>query len=251
MTRGLRRVLGAVPVLLLLGASNAGAAATLPPLSAVVVANVGPGYGVVSQGPVDPNQFVSSSPDPAAAAGALKSLAGSIDTYQRVWQDAAMDNEVQDLVVRFSSTNSAQAFLAAVQHSLSAGEILSSAPLPEIPGAVRTTYFGTTTHAGVGQAITMRTGTYVVVLSTFSAAAANAAPITESDAVTIARAQHTSADKAGARPRPLTRPASHSAVGPGIVAAGILAAALLVVWTRRRMLEHTVGASPQPPVRTS
>jgi hypothetical protein len=252
MTRRLRRVLGAVPLAFLLIAPSVATAATLPKLSAVVIANVGSGYAVISQGPVDPNQFVSSSPDPAAAAGALKSLAGSIDTYQRVWQDADMHNEVQDLVVRFSSTSSAQSFVAAVQHSLSAGEIVSSAPLPEIPGAVRATYFGTTTHAGVGQAIALRTGTYVVVLSTFSTTAANAQPINESDAITLARAQRTAAGQAGVRPGARSpRHASRSALGPGIIAAGVLATVLLVVWSRRRLSEQTVPGSPQPPVRTS
>jgi hypothetical protein len=251
MTRRLRRALGAVPVAVLLLAPSIGAAATTPRLSAVVIANSGAGYAMVSQGPVDPNQFVSSSPDPAAAAGALKTLAGSIDTYQRVWQDASMHNEVQDLVVRFRSNTSAQSFLAAVQHSLSIGEVVGTAPVPAIPGALRTSYFGTTTHAGVGQAITMRTGPYVVLLSTFSTSAGNSQPITEADAVTIARAQHIAIVRA-ARPVQGAQPhGTSSNLGAGIVAAVVLALALLAVWLRRRSLERRIPARPQRPVETS
>ena len=67
---------------------------------------------------------------------------------------------------------------------------MSSGPLPAIPGARRTTYFASTTQAGVGQAITMRAGIYVDLLSFFSAASANAQPITPADAEQVARAQH-------------------------------------------------------------
>ena len=62
-------------------------------------------------------------------------------------------------------------------------------PVAGVPGAHRTTYFASTTQAGVGQAITLRAGVYVTLLSFFSAASGNAEPITQADAVRIARAQ--------------------------------------------------------------
>ena len=65
-------------------------------------------------------------------------------------------------------------FLQAAQHSLETGEIVSSDPLPSIPGARRVTYFAATNQDGVGEAITMRAGVYVDLLSIFSAATGNA-----------------------------------------------------------------------------
>jgi hypothetical protein len=159
-------------------------------LATIVLADVGPGYDVVQQGPLDAAQFASSAPDPSAAAAALRAHAGSVHTYERVWTDAGRQNEVQDLVVALGSSNAAVAFLRGAQRSIAAGKIVSSGPVTGIPGAVRTTYFASTTQVGVGQAITMRSGAYVVVLSMFSASAGNPQPITEADALTIAGAQH-------------------------------------------------------------
>ena len=160
-----------------------------PPLDTVVVPDLGPGYSVTTEGPLDASQFASDSPDPAAATMALATLAKTISTYERVWRTSGGANEVQDLLVRFPSAVGAQVFEQAARHSLDSGEIVSSGPLPGVPGAHRTTYFASTSQAGVGQAITMRAGIYVDLLSFFSAAAANAAPITPGEAVRVARDQ--------------------------------------------------------------
>jgi hypothetical protein len=219
-------------------------------LSDVVLANIGPGYTVVSQGPLNRGEFASSSPDPSAAAAALNSLAKSIDTYQRVWQDGSTRNQVQDLVVHFSSTQAAQAFLTAARHSLTKADIVSSNPLPEIRGATRTTYFATTTQVGVGQTITMRSGPYVVLLSTFSADAANPQAITESDAASIAVAQHKAVDTANSHARTAApnRPPRSSFGSVGLVVAIVIVASLLF-WVRRRMSEVSDMSQPPGPKR--
>ena len=156
----------------------------------MVIPTVAPGYTVTSQGPLDASQFASDAPDPSAAAGALSTLGESISTYERVWQADGGRNQVQDLLVRFPDPVRAQVFLQAAQHSLETGEIVSSDPLPSIPGARRVTYFAATNHDGVGQAITMRAGVYVDLLSLFSAAAGNAHPISPANAERLAEAQH-------------------------------------------------------------
>jgi hypothetical protein len=158
-------------------------------LDQIVLPSLGAGYAVTSQGPLDASAFAASSPDPTAAAGALTTLAQQIESYQRTWQDAAGTNEVQDLLVRFTTTAGAEAFLRAAQHSLDSGEIVSAGPLPGVPGARRTTYFASTSQAGIGQAITMRAGVYVALLSFFSGATGNRQPITPSAAERVAKAQ--------------------------------------------------------------
>jgi len=200
------------------------ASTTAPALDTVVIPDLGPGYSVTTEGPLDASQFASSSPDPAAATAALATLAKTISTYERVWSTSGGTNEVQDLLVRFPSPVGAQVFQQAAQHSLDAGEIVSSGPLPGVPGAHRTTYFASTTQAGVGQAITMRAGVYVDLLSCFSAAAGNPQPITPADAVRVARAQHSAmaAAPGGSASLPPTTSAN------GLSARSILVAALVV-----------------------
>ena len=142
---------------------------------------------MTSQGPLNASQFASDAPNPSAAAGALSTLGKSISTYERVWQGDGGLNQVQDLLVRFPNGVGAQVFLLAAQHSLETGEIVSSDPLPSIPGARRVTYFAATNQDGVGEAITMRAGVYVDLLSVFSAASGNAHPISPADAERLAR----------------------------------------------------------------
>jgi len=213
------------------------ASTTAPALDTVVIPDLGPGYSVTTEGPLDASQFASSSPDPAAATTALASLAKTISTYERVWSTAGGSNEVQDLLVRFPSAGAAQVFQRAAQHSLDSGEIVSSGPLPGVPGAHRTTYFASTTQTGVGQAITMRAGAYVDLLSFFSAAAGNAGPITPADAVRVARAQQTAmaaAPGGSAPPAPTTRSVSLGSIGVAALVVAVLAAAMAAPLLIRR-----------------
>ena len=107
-----------------------------------------------------------------------------------MWQADGGLNQVQDLLVRFPDAAGAQVFLRAAQHSLESGEIVSSDALASIPGARRVTYFAATNQDGVGEAITMRAGIYVDLLSFFSAASGNAQPISPANAEKVAQAQY-------------------------------------------------------------
>lgn len=180
--------------MLCLAAPASAGAATIPqPLSSVMLASLGPGYTVVSQGPLSASDFATSSPNPAAASTALGELSASqtISTYERVWHDASGDNQVQILLVRFVAVPAAQAYFSSVRQALKSGEIVSSGPMPGVKGAFRTTYFATTsTQVGVGQAVTAEVGTTVATLSFFSSnAASDVQPITVSGARSITQLQ--------------------------------------------------------------
>jgi hypothetical protein len=218
------------------GSAGEASAPRPPALGTVVLGAIGFGYTVTTQGPLDASQFPTGSPSASAATGALSTLGNTVETYQRSWQDAAGVNQVQDLVVRFRSGAAAGAFVGAARRAIAHGEIVSSGPLPSIPGAQRTTYFASTNQAGVGQTITMRRGNDAAVLSFVSAASGNPAPITRASAERVAKAQYT-AMAAG--------PATVKARGGGVSAAdvawpvlgvAVLAAALAIplVWRRRR-----------------
>ena len=241
-------ILGALVACTVLGLPGSAAVAPSPALSSVVIRDLGPGYSVASEGPLDASGFASDSPDPAAASGALATLAKTIGTYERVWKDRSGFNEVQDLLVRFPSVVGAQVFLQAAEHSLETGEIVSSGSLPDVPGARRTTYFASTTQAGVGQAITMRAGVYVDLLSFFSAASANAQPITPADGVVVARAQHAAmvaapGGTAGTPSAGAGTSLTAGSIGLAAVAVAVIAAAVATpAFLRRRHAHAERGA---------
>jgi hypothetical protein len=245
-------VLAACGLLLLMaGAAPAAAAAgSGGSLSAVVIPNLGPGYTVSSQGPPNLGQFASNAPDPAAAEGALSTLAKSISTYERVWQGDGGLNQVQDLLVRFPNAVGAQVFLRAAQHSLESGEIVSSDPLGSIPGARRVTYFAATDKDGVGEAITMQAGIYVDLLSAFSAASGNAQPISPADDERVAEAQHAAMVAAPGGTATATeatsakKGVSAGTIGLAVLVVAVLAAALVTPAVLRR--RHAVGAPTGP-----
>ena len=142
---------------------------------------------------------------------------------------------MQDVVIRFTSTTAARSFLATTRRSLAAAEIVASASLPQVPGATRTTYFASTDQVGTGQAITLRDGDYVMVLSTFSAGSANAQPISETDAITMARAQRVAVARAVAAQGDGDR--ASGPIGWSIAAGFVVvfgAAVCLLAWRRRR-----------------
>ena len=217
-----------------------------PSLGTVVIPDLGPGYSVTTEGPLDASQFASNSPDPAAATTALATLAKTISTYERVWSASGGANEVEDLLVRFPTVIGAQVFQGAAQHSLDSGEIVSSGPLPGVPGAHSTTYFASTTQAGVGEAITMRAGVYVDLLSFFSAAASNPQPITPADAVRVARTQRAAMVAApggtAQAPAGTTRTFSPGSVFLAAVAVAVVALAVATpALLRRRRSRRPAG----------
>jgi hypothetical protein len=222
---------------------NAGAASTPrpPALGTVVLPAIGFGYTVTSQGPLDASQFPTGSPSASAATGALSTLGKTIETYQRSWQDAAAVNQVQVLVVRFPTGAAAGAFVGAARRAIAHGEIVSSGPLPSIPGAQRTTYFASTHQAGVGQTITMRRGHYAAVLSFVSAVSANPAPITRASAERVAEAQYTAMAAVADQGRAKAPDGGVSAadVGWSVLGAAVLAAAVATPLVRRRRRKHS------------
>jgi hypothetical protein len=224
-------------------------------LGTIVIPNLGPGYIISSQGPLNPSQFASDSPDPSAAAGALSTLAKTITTYERVWQANGGLNQVQNLLVKFPSAQGAQVFLSAAQKSLESGEIVSKGPLATIPGARLVTYFAATNEDGVGEAITMRSGVYVALLSFFAAAAGNPQPITPSDAERVAQTQYTAmaAAPGGKNAAPATAPvktgtpvtaaapapaAKGSSTGPAILLAVVVVLVLAAAVTTPLLLRR-------------
>jgi hypothetical protein len=238
-------MVAAVVVVGLVTVSWAGAGASPavrpPALRAVVLADIGFGYSVTSQGPLDASQFPTGSPSAAAAAGALSTLGSSINSYERSWQDANGVNRVQDLVVRFPTDARASAFLGAARRALAKAEIVSSGPLPSIPGAQRTTYFASTEDAGVGQTVTLRVGILAAVLSYFSGASGNPAPITRASATRVASAQYAAmvaAEGTGAEVAPAPRHGVSAAdVALAVLAVAVLGAAVTTPLLLRRRHE--------------
>jgi hypothetical protein len=220
-----------------------GSTTSTAPLEKVVIPNPGAGYTVISQGPHNPVPFAADAPDPSAAAGALATLASTISTYERVWQADGTANQVQDLLIRFEGAAGAQMFLRAAQHSLESGEIVSSDTVSSIPGARRVTYFAATDQDGVGEAVTMRAGEYVDLLSFFSAAWSRARPISPADAERVARAQYAAMVQVPGgtnRGGPAARSTKSVSAGTVVVAVLVVAVLALAVATpallRRRRL---------------
>lgn len=241
-------------LLLPAGIAVTAAAAThaAPSLGTVVIANPGPGYTLTSEGPLNPSEFASRSPDPAAATAAFATLAQNLATYERAWGDDGGANQVQDVLVRFPSVAGAQLFLQAAQHALESGEIVSAGPLAPIPGARRTVYFASTVQGGVGEAVAMRAGSYVDLLSFFSAAGRAARPISPAGALRVAQAQHAAIVAApggtvatvatpggGAKKR-----ASFAALGWAALAVAVLAVAVATPAILRRHRARTGPAGP-------
>lgn len=218
-----------------------------PPLGSLVIPEIGFGYTVTSQGPLDASRFPAGSPSASAAAGALQALGSTIETYQRSWQDATGVNQVQDLLVRFSTAAGARTFVGAARRALARSEIVSSRPLPSVPGGQRTTYFGSTNQPGVGQTVTIRLGDYANVLSFFSGASGNPAPITAASAELVAKAQFAAVVRAAG-----TKTAEASGgglsgadVGWTVVAVVVLAAAVTTPLVLRRRSRSFGGRTPE------
>ena len=251
--------LALVSPLAMVGSADKAAAATAPSLAEVVIARVGPGYTVTSQGSLDPSSFASSAPDPSVALVALSTLSSSVTTYERTWQAGGGANWVDDLLVRFPDEHRAQVFSQAAQHALTSGEIVDSTPLVSIPDARRVTYIAATNEKGVGEAITMRAGVGVDLLPIFSAASGDARPMAPAMVEHVARAQYAAMAQApGGTPARSsvhtdTKGISAGTLGVAVVAVAVLAVAVATPALLRRQHEALVAASsssgsgPPPP----
>ena len=119
-------------------------------LDTVVVSNVGQGFSVTSEGSLDPSALASVYPDPAAVTRALSGVAGVVGTYQRSWRTSTSADQVQDLVLRFSSAHAAAAFLRTAPGALATGPIVGTSHVAAVPGARRLAWFGSDGPAGAG-----------------------------------------------------------------------------------------------------
>jgi hypothetical protein len=239
--------LALVGVLVLVGAGPglaSGATHRTEPLDQVVLSSVGADYTVTSQGSVDASSFAASSQGQGAAGRALSELSHQVASYRRSWQSKGGTNEVQDLLVRFPTAASATAFVGAVRHSLDSAEIISEGPLAAVPRAQRTTYYSTSSDAGVGQAVTMQAGEYVDVLSFFSGTVGNLGPINAATVDRVAAAQWASMVTApGAREAVTT--AKPGTSGSGVVWAVIAVAVLTAAVLTPLVLRRRSGAEPE------
>jgi len=237
---------------LCLAAPAAGAATSAPvsqPLSSVVLSSLGPGYTVLSQGPLKASSFATSAPNPSAASTALGELSAhrTISTYERLWRDAAGNNEVQILLVRFVGLPAARAYFSSVRQALKSGEIVSSGSMPGVKGAFRTTYFATLgSTVGVGQAVSVEVGTTIATLSFFSSnASSDMNPVTVSGARSITERQLAALK---VTPAPMPKTEQHSTatdpdfywiLGSSLGGLLVIAGALMVVVGRRKSKADT------------
>ena len=123
--------------------------------------------------------------------GALSTLAKTISTYERVWQaDGGLEpgaGPPGPLPLRGGGPG-VPAGGAALARRRRDRELGPAAVHPRGPPGRPTSRRPTRT--GVGEAITMRAGVYVDLLSFFSAASGNAQPITPANAERVAQAQY-------------------------------------------------------------
>jgi hypothetical protein len=231
-------------------AEQAGAA---PTLGAVVLRSLAPGYTVTSQGPPDMSRVASDAPDPSAAAAALATVGDSASTYVRVWHAGGGRDEAQDLLVRFPDPARARVFVQVAQDSLDSGEIVSSDPLPSISGGRRVAYVAATSRGGLGEAITMRAGVYVDLLSFFSTATGGAHLVSPANGDRLAEAQYAAMTRASGGTATTTpsaggkKGASAGTIGLAVVAVLVVAAAVATpgLLRRRRLLQE--AGAPSPP----
>ena len=210
-------------------------------LDTVVVSNVGQGFSVTSEGSLDPSALASVYPDPAAVTRALSGVAGVVGTYQRSWRTSTSADQVQDLVLRFSSAHAAAAFLRTAQGALATGPIVGTSHVAAVPGARRVAWFGSDgpAGAGVGEAFSLRAGVYVALLSFFSASTDNPRPIAPTNADLIMLAQYVAMEAApGGRAVATTEPPASGISGADVawsaLAVGALAAAVATPLALRR-----------------
>ena len=157
------------------------------------MSDVGAGYAVTFQGPPADASFATGWPNSGALTHALAAGNGLQATYERAWRDRIGGNSVQILLLRFSSAASAGTFSTLADRTLESPTVVSSGPLPAVPGARLSTYVG---GAGFGQAVVLRAGGRVALLSFVSDESPRAAPITAADVERVAEAQHSTLERA-------------------------------------------------------
>ena len=221
-------------------APAAGARPPAPPLHALVVSDVGAGYAVTFEGPPADASFATGWPNSSALTHALAARNGLQATYERAWRDRVGGNSVQILLLRFSSAASAGTFSTLADRTLESPTVVSSGPLPAVPGARLSTYVG---GAGFGQAVVLRAGGRVALLSFVSDESPRAAPITAADVERVAEAQHSTLERALVASGAVAKNGpSFSDLTWAALAVAVLAAGLITPLELRRRRERRLAA---------
>jgi hypothetical protein len=178
----------------------AASASSDSPLAALLVNIPGSTFTLQMQGTFLSDDYNTAAPRPFSLATVIALIrlsdSASTQTYRKVWQGSERNDEIEDVLVKFPTVGGARAFLAAEQQAL-AIDVVQSTPLPSMDGARLTTYADSSPISGSGQAIAMRSGTYVATMSYFTGAgAADVLPISPTAAVDLARAQYSLIDHA-------------------------------------------------------
>jgi hypothetical protein len=214
----------------------AGAGPAAPPLRSTVVRDVGSGYAVTWAGAPEDASFAGAWVNPNALSSVL-THSDAVASYERAWQGQDRADIVQILALRFSSTGASRVFAHAAEGTLRSSAVVSSDPLPSVPGARRTSYV---TRAGFGQAMVLQTDDDVALLCFVSHPAASAAPITAADADRVADAQHAAMARAPGGPAavaaaaPAKGDASVSDLTWAALAVAVMAAGLATPLVLRR-----------------
>jgi hypothetical protein len=230
---------GTVAALMSFGVAPAvGAHPPGPQLPALVVTGVGAGYAVSFDGAPAGASFATGWPNPAALTSALAARSGVEATHERAWRDEDEGNAVRILLLRFTSAASAGTFTTLAGRTLESPSVVSSGRLPAVPGARLSTYV---TDAGLGQAVVLRAGDYVALLSFVSAESAQAAPITAAEVRRTVEAQHAALARAaagpvaGAKNGPSLTDLTWAALAIAVLAAGLVTPLVLRRRRERRL----------------
>jgi hypothetical protein len=236
--------LGCVTLTMLGAAPGSGAATSAPPLGAVVVPALGPGYAVTADGEYDVARIAAAWPNPSTIATAL--YQGAADAaYERTWLAQGGANEVVIVLLRFASAAGAQAFTTSADRTLVSSHAVTSGTVPSVRDARQTTYVSS---AGLGEAVVERAGAYAALLSFVSATAADAAPITAGDVQRVAAAQDAAMVRApgGSSPAAGNGPSATDLTW-AVLAVGVMAVGLATPLVLRRRRER--GSSSQDQTR--
>jgi hypothetical protein len=224
-------------------APAAGARPASPPLRASLVTDVGSGFTVSFDGPPADASFAAGWPDPGAVASVLAAGAGAAATYERAWRDRNDGNAVKIVLLRFSSAATVGTFTTRADRTLESSAVVSSGPLHGVPGARLSTYVRS---AGFGQAVVLRVGDTVALLSFLSGGTRRVTAITAADAERVSGAQRSALANSAfgpvavAKNSPTVRDLAWAALAVGVLAAGLVTPLVL----RRRRERGLAAGGP-------
>jgi hypothetical protein len=220
------------------------------PLDTLVVTGVGAGYAVSFDGPPADASFATGWADPPALTSALATRHDAEAAHERAWRDQRGGNSVQILLLRFPAAAPARTFTTLAGRTLESPSVVSSGPLHAVPGARLSTYV---TAAGFGQAVVLRTGDYVALLSFVSLESPRAAPITTADVQRVVEAQRSALADASvtsvgvAKNGPTVSDLSWAVLAVAVLAGGLITPLVLRRRRERRLVSGGPAGSGQSP----